>query len=328
VKFHKLLLVLLLIPCLGMTKNDNERKLGFDYAFTVPVDASKTVDVFVPLARDDEHQTITSRTFFVDGNKATGQGEVRKDSVYGNSFWHLQLNSKVNKMVNISVKYEITRRKNVQTNLASARKTFFTKKEQKEFALFLKANKRVPIDGKQIKQVIKDINSKKNEPLPVSKDIYNYVVDNMEYKKVGTGWGNGDTFWACSEKFGNCTDFHALFTSLARSQRIPSRFEIGFPIPANKPAGKIGGYHCWVNFNLPDVGWVPIDASEAKKHPEKREMFFGTHPTDRIKFTVGRDLKLGKGHKSKPLNYFIYPHVEIDGKKLPKVDTNFSYKTI
>ena len=35
--------------------------------------------------------------------------------------------------------------------------------------------------------------------------IYDWVVDNVEYKKVGSGWGNGDTFWACSERYGNCT---------------------------------------------------------------------------------------------------------------------------
>jgi hypothetical protein len=54
-------------------------------------------------------------------------------------------------------------------------------------------------------------------------------------------------------------------------------------------------------------------------------MFFGTHPADRIKFTTGRDIKLGKGHKSKALNYFIYPHAEVNGKVLPKLKTEFSY---
>ena len=125
-------------------------------------------------------------------------------------------------------------------------------------------------------------------------------IDNVEYKKVGTGWGNGDTFWACNERYGNCTDFHALFISLARSEGIPARFEIGFPVPESRDEGKIAGYHCWVQFYLPEVGWFPIDASEAFKHPERREFFYGSPSRDRIHMTTGRDLELGEGHEASP----------------------------
>ena len=153
------------------------------------------------------------------------------------------------------------------------------------------------------------------------------MVDNVEYKKVGSGWGNGDTFWACNERYGNCTDFHALFISLARSEGIPARFEIGFPVPADRDQGKIGGYHCWVQLYLPETGWFPIDASEAFKQPEKRELFYGTHPADRIHFTTGRDLRLGDAHRDGALNYFVYPYLEADGRKRDvAVETRFRYE--
>src|SRR5256886_4489847 len=150
----------------------------------------------------------------------------------------------------------------------------------------------------------------------------------MEYKKVGTGWGNGDTFWACSARYGNCTDFHALFISLARAEGIPAKFEIGFPIPEDRTSGVIDGYHCWTEFHLPDVGWFPIDASEAWKHRERRDLYFGTQPADRIQFTIGRDLELGDGHTTGPLNYFIYPHVEVAGKRLDNVKRSFRFSEI
>ena len=156
-----------------------------------------------------------------------------------------------------------------------------------------------------------------SDPAALSRAIYDWVVDNVEYKKTGTGWGNGDTFWACNERYGNCTDFHALFVSLARSEGIPARFEIGFPVPMNRAAGDIGGYRCWVQFYLPERGWVPIDASEAAKHPERRELFYGSHPADRIHFSTGRDLVVSAASEARPLNYFIYPYVEIGGKPWP-----------
>ena len=119
------------------------------------------------------------------------------------------------------------------------------------------------------------------------------------------------------ERYGNCTDFHSLFISLARTEGIPARFEMGFPVPLDRSSGQISGYHCWVEFYLPETGWFPIDASEAAKHPEKRELLYGTQPADRIHFSTGRDLRLGPDHRDAPLNYFVYPHVEVDGEKLP-----------
>ncbi len=116
-------------------------------------------------------------------------------------------------------------------------------------------------------------------------------------------------------------------TALARSEGIPARFEIGFPVPLERPAGDIGGYHCWVQFYLPGRGWVPIDASEAAKHPQQRELLYGTHPADRIHFTTGRDLVLSGGSAAQPLNYFVYPYVEVGGKPWRvKLDTRFSYR--
>ena len=200
-----------------------------------------------------------------------------------------------------------------------------------ELALYLAPNSLVPVGHEILQPILAEIHAQRADDSPeaTARAIYDWVVDNVEYKKVGTGWGNGDTFWACSERYGNCTDFHALFIALARSEGIPARFEIGFPVPLERPSGDIGGYHCWVQFYLPGRGWVPIDASEAAKHPQQRELLYGTHPADRIHFTTGRDLVLSEGSAAQPLNYFVYPYVEVGGKPWRvKLDTRFSYREI
>jgi len=150
----------------------------------------------------------------------------------------------------------------------------------------------------------------------------------MSYDKSGQGWGRGDIYWACDIKRGNCTDFHALFTGLNRAVGIPARFSIGFPIPPDRGEGEIGGYHCWASFWLPGYGWVPVDASEAKKHPDKREYFFGAHDENRVEFSRGRDIVLSPKQDGEPLNYFVYPYVEVDGKPWTKVEHTFHYKDV
>ncbi|NIN98761.1 MAG: transglutaminase domain-containing protein, partial [Anaerolineae bacterium] len=65
-----------------------------------------------------------------------------------------------------------------------------------------------------------------------------------------------------------------------------------------------GGYHCWAKFFLPGAGWVPVDISEADKHPSKVDYFFGTICENRVAFSVGRDILLTPPQQGERLNYF------------------------
>jgi len=45
-----------------------------------------------------------------------------------------------------------------------------------------------------------------------------------------------------------------------------------------------------------------------------------------VQFTIGRDLQLSPPQAGPPLNYFIYPYVEIDGRPLAKLTKTFLYR--
>jgi transglutaminase-like putative cysteine protease len=109
---------------------------------------------------------------------------------------------------------------------------------------------------------------------------------------------------------------------------IPAKFEIGFSIPPGRGEGKIGGYHCWSEFYLAGRGWVPVDASEARKHPEKTDYFFGALDEDRVQFSAGRDLVLEPPQQGAPLNYFVYPYVEVDGKPHQAIELTFAHRDL
>jgi len=194
-----------------------------------------------------------------------------------------------------------------------------------ELARFLEPDRLVPVTGVPA-QLAEQETKGATTPLEKANDIYEYVFRTMKYDKSGEGWGHGDTLWACDSKHGNCTDFHSVFISMARAEKIPARFQIGFSIPADKHSAEIPGYHCWAEFYLDSVGWVPVDISEAWKHQEKHDYFFGAHDANRMQFTQGRDLRLAPAQEGPPLNYFVYPYVEIGGKEYPNVAIAFSFE--
>ena len=146
----------------------------------------------------------------------------------------------------------------------------------------------------------------------------------MRYDKSGTGWGRGDAMHACDVRTGNCTDFHAYFIALSRSIGIPARFAIGATIPADKNEGTIEGYHCWAEF-LADGRWVPVDISEAWKNPKLADYYFGHNPANRFELTKGRDLVVDPEPASGPINFLVYPLLEMNGEVI-KPETTFMFR--
>lgn len=280
--------------------------------------STESVDIYIPLPVEHAGQQLIAQSL-----QSNLPGRTGIEERYGNRYYHIHRPANTNAPIDATLRWTVARSTvtaHSENGLSAA-----------ERALYLAPNSLVPVGHEILRPILRQIHESRTDdsPAATARAIYDWVVDNMEYKKVGTGWGNGDTFWACSERYGNCTDFHALFVSLARSEGIPARFEIGFPVPWDRPSGEIGGYHCWVQFYLPGQGWIPIDASEAAKHPERRELYYGTHPADRIHFSTGRDLVLSAGSAAMPLNYFVYPYVEVGGKPWRvKLDTRFSYREV
>lgn len=312
------------------------RSFEFIYATTISGIAAGQgpVHIFLPLPTENAQQSLNawSITSSTGEGRAALVGVVETESEYGNRYWHAVLPESHGTPIEIEARYEVTRR-NGQADPASVAREL-SEHDTVDLARYLAANDRVVVDHPVLEPILAEIESRSiatraDDNVAVARSIYDWVIDNITYKKVGTGWGNGDTFWACSERYGNCTDFHSLFISLARTKDIPARFDMGFPVPEDRPQGSIGGYHCWVNFYSAETGWFPVDASEAFNHPERRELYFGGRPLDRIHFSTGRDLRLGRGHQDRPLNYFIYPYVEVGGERFEEsIESRFSYRDL
>jgi len=321
-KSHKMAMVVLVWAAAGAVMgtafsvssdtNTATRKFRFTYVAGIPAlpaDA-KSSRIWIPLPRSDQYQTI--RDLKVEAPFAYAQ---HRDPEYGNEYLYLQVPaSQVTQPAEVRLSFEATRHEHrvaldAHTSVAAARPT------TPDLQRFLQPHRLVPLQG-TIAELSAQQTQGLQDPLAKARAIYNYIPATMRYDKSGTGWGNGDALWACTARRGNCTDFHSLFIGMMRAAGIPARFEIGFPLPTDQHDGAIPGYHCWAQFYVEPYGWIPVDASEGWKHPDKKDYFFGAHDDNRVQFTLGRDIRLDPPQQGGPLNYFIYPYAELDGKPL------------
>lgn len=87
--------------------------------------------------------------------------------------------------------------------------------------------------------------------LDVVSDVYNYIIDNFTYDydkaaNVKSGYlPDVDKIFAA--RTGICFDYASVMASMLRSQRIPTRLEVGY---------KGEEYHAWISTYIKDVGWI------------------------------------------------------------------------
>jgi hypothetical protein len=316
-----LLFAFVLVALLPSALAQDSRHFTFHYAFTVRnLSAGKKVRIWIPAAQSDAYQEVKI---------ASARGDLplklTSESKYGNRIYYAETNSAPSEL-HFDLEYDVIRHERValvQTAPHPVGVSLSSTEKQQD----LQPDVLVPVTGLPADLAAK-VTQGKTAPLDKARSIYDYVFTTMRYDKTGTGWGHGDVLYACDAKKGNCTDFHSLFIAMARSQGIPARFEIGFPLPGDKHSAEIAGYHCWSDFWIDGKGWIPVDISEAWKHQEKRDYFFGAHDVNRMQFSMGRDLRLNPPQQGKPLNYFVYPYVEVDGQEFPNVALAFSFADV
>jgi transglutaminase-like putative cysteine protease len=297
------------------------RHFTFHYAFTVRnIPAGEKVRVWIPAAQSDAYQEV--RIISAEGDLPL---KKTREAQHGNEIYFAEAANAKQSELHFDVEYDVVRHE--RRALGDSGKVLAASLTAKERQEDLQPDTLVPVTGLPAELAVK-VTQEKEQAIDKARAIYDYVFTTMRYDKTGTGWGHGDVLYACDAKKGNCTDFHSLFIAMARSQRIPARFEIGFPLPPDKRSGEIAGYHCWSDFWVDGKGWIPVDISEAWKHPEKRDYFFGSHDVDRMQFSMGRDLRLTPAQEGKALNYFVYPYVEVDGKEFSNVATDFSFADV
>jgi len=293
----------------GLSYRPGTDRFELTYKVTIPALGEKeTGKLWIPIAASDEYQTVELKP---ELGALSAKNDT--DTDFANRAKVVTF-TKADAGKTLTFTYDVAR----QERGATAAKAG-------SHALDLRAEPLVPLSPR-FKAIADKVTAGKNSDLEKGRAIYDYVLSTMKYDKSGDGWGRGDAVYACDVKTGNCTDFHALFIAVARSAKIPSRFAVGFTIPAEPNGGKVEGYHCWAEF-LADGKWTPVDISEAWKHPEEKDYFFGHHPANRFEMSHGRFLRFADSPKDGPINFLVHPQLEVDGKtKKFAAETTFRRK--
>jgi transglutaminase-like putative cysteine protease len=299
------------------------RSFELTYACTIeeiPEDA-QVIDLWIPAAQDTDGQSVTrAEAVWPKG------GTFQTESEYGNLIYHKRFEAPFDEKIGAELIFDIHRQEIVVKEAKGLTNASPTKMPDK-MAAYLSANRLIPTDGR-IDTIAKQLDLEGKSPIHTARAIYDYLIDEFKYNYKAEGAGKGDVLWACDSKTGDCTDYHSMFIALCRNQGIPTTHEFGFPIRTKNPSGDIPYYHCWARFHVDGIGWIPIDASEADKHPELLEYNFGSQSQDLTKFINGRDITLAPPQQGPPLNYFAHAYVEIDGKRHDAITPAVSFKDL
>ncbi|MFI5386870.1 MAG: transglutaminase-like domain-containing protein [Fimbriimonadales bacterium] len=304
-------------------------KTHFSFKATVPNSpaGTKSLDLWLPIPSDGPYQQVTNLEV-----QSPVPYRVTTESKFGNRmiYVHVKLES-----IEVAVSFDVERKE------ISLLESGGLKASARDRKMDLQPDAKVPTGGKYA-DLAKGVTGDKTATLDKVRAIFDHVVATMQYdyKKESPHLGEGDVAFVCDYKKGNCSDLHSYVISLARSEGIPAYIEYGFPltgIPVPSPVpetGKIGGYHCWTWFYDDQKGWLPLDASDGRRwldagKPDVKDRLVGSLVLERaaVAFSKGRDLTLSPKQAGPPLNNFIYPYAEADGKVV-EAKWELSYKMI
>lgn len=278
---------------------------------------AKNVRLWIPYPISDENQSITDIT--VKGNHS--RSGVYSEGRNGNHILYAEWNGPAGER-SLNFTFKVDRKEVIKKDFTGKELTF----SKEEFRNFLGPAKMLPLNGK-VKEYAMKITKGKKTNLAKARAIYDWIVDNMHRDPDVKGCGLGEVDRLLETKGGKCADISSVFVALARASGVPAREVFGIRIPKGKDGDMTKAQHCWAEFYLPGYGWVVVDPADVRKAilEQKltleqagplREYFFGAVDENRIAVGTGRDIILNPPQKGEPLNYFMYPYAEADGKPL------------
>ncbi|OGB96023.1 MAG: hypothetical protein A2Z31_02220 [candidate division NC10 bacterium RBG_16_65_8] len=286
--------------------------------FTVPeAEASALrLEIWCPVIPETPYQRVLD--FAVD---APAPWTIEREPEHGNLMLHSRFGGARTAPLRVSLRYLVERTAVAHMLDPACVRPLAT---PLLFAPYLQAEQFVVLDDRVRALATRVVGTERNALLQAQR-IYDHVVRTMGYDAAEQSW-KGSTEHALSCAIGNCNDIHALFISLCRASGIPARLVLGQafePPPPGQEGCDLCGYHCWAEFFVAGLGWVPADASCACKYGTPH--LFGDLEMNHVAWSVGRDLLLAPVQRGPRLLFFAGPYAERNGEPLTGLDRHLSF---
>ena len=301
---------------------EKQGKMTFNITIRTNEIAEK-VRLWVPYPVSNKNQKIENVTII--GNY--DYEGIYREGIYGNMILYAEWN-KPESFPNLNLSFDVWRTEVILKN--------FPDKEVEipiEMQEFLQPTSLSPNTG-IVKEVADKVTSGKITILSKATAIYDYVIEHGLRDPNLNFCGNGNVCVLLKNLRGKCVDFSSVFVALSRTSEVPAREILGIRI--SKDGDITGAYHCYAEFYLPNYGWVPVDPSDVAKLMlnenlninnskviEERDYFFGSQTETYVDLSTGRDVILNPQQDEGPLNYFMYPYAEVNGKSLDFISQEY-----
>lgn len=341
---HAALLLASLLPIAGCASSAETRSFAVENRFVVDVPASTTeVDAWFALpADDDDLQRVSAFAVDVDAPTAAAVETREVRDAVGNRFLHVEARNAAGGSIVVTTTFDLTRTEAVHAADPDQTRPL-TPDERRELTAYLEENANVQMTP-QVEATAAEVVGDERNPVRQARLLYDWVLDHVTYwvkdpsRMKASAVGSSE--YCMDQRCGNCTDFHSLYTALARAAGLPTRMVYGsfFKGPLDGQ-DRDQSYHCWVEFFAPELGWIPLDVAIADVYvpdfplndanaelvaltladgydgpdADLVDYYFGNLDARRVTWNRGRDLHL-PGAATGPINALPKAHVEFDGE--------------
>ncbi|OGT29548.1 MAG: hypothetical protein A2W28_07165 [Gammaproteobacteria bacterium RBG_16_51_14] len=308
----------------------SDRSGEVELAVTIAApDDSKDVRVWIPYPVSDNVQDISNVRISGNFSQSGIYGEKETGNLALYAEWTTPTKDRA-----ITLTFDATARELIKKDFPAVEPAIPV-----EIKEHLKSTTFIPTDGK-VREIALSVTNDKQMISEKARAVYRWVVENMTRDPDVKGCGTGEVEIQIVKRSGKCADISSVFVSIARAAGVPAREVFGLRLGKKDDEDMTGGHHCWSEFYVPGYGWVPADAADVRKIMLVEELdlkgaqdhidyYFGGVDQYRIALARGgRGYYLNPRQNDGPLNYFMYPYAEVNGKSLDwlAAQTDLKYK--
>jgi transglutaminase-like putative cysteine protease len=328
-KIKAILLAMGFLLMADMALADHSGLVTYKIDLKVERDA-KVARLWLPYPLSGAHQTISNLE--INGNY--NESGVYRDATSGATFLYAgwdRISAQPFVVMSFQVATKDRRVKNIKASDAPI---------PAPIRKYLKATPWDQAGEKEIREIAARATAGKTGIRDKAKAVYDWVIEHTfrDPAVKACGLGNPMTTLFQSGGGGKCADISSVYVAIARAAGVPARDVFGLRLAHPKDGDITDAFHCWAEFYLPGTGWVPVDPADVRKMMlvhhlelkdagEWRKFFWGGDDLFRVVLEKdARGVIFEPRQKGQPVNYFMYPFAQVDGKALDYFDAkNFSY---